>query len=312
MKTIAKTAVATALVLAAAAQAAAFDLRDLLNKETISNAVEGVLTNSNITITDMTGTWKSSGSAVCFKSENFLAKAGGIAAAATIEAKLNPYYQQYGLNQATFVIQQDGSFTMTVKRINVSGTIVKNEADNNFQFSFNVLGRPVMSVTAYCEKSPGKLNIMFDASKLMSLVQMLAQFTNNSMANTAVSLLDNYEGLCVGFALDAQGGQISSGSGLGGLFDAIKGAAGKTQQQQPAQQQQQQQSDSGSGLGGLFDLLNGMTGGGSQQSQPARQPAQSTQKTTKPAQQTKSTKQTDSGQSGSSNPLLDLLRRGGR
>ena len=46
--------------------------------------------SSSLTIEKMTGTWKYSGPAVSFKSDNLLLKAGGAAAATQVESNLEP------------------------------------------------------------------------------------------------------------------------------------------------------------------------------------------------------------------------------
>ena len=55
------------------------------------------LGSSSLTIEKLVGTWKYSGPAVSFKSDNLLLKAGGAAAATQVESKLEPYYRTAGL-----------------------------------------------------------------------------------------------------------------------------------------------------------------------------------------------------------------------
>lgn len=169
----------------------------------LSNIIEGVLTKSDINVSDLEGEWTVNGSAVSFKSENALAKAGGVAAAATIESKLDPYYKQYGLTGALFNFDKNGNFSLKVKTYNITGTVVKND-DKSFEFTFKALGIPLGSFTAYIQKSPTNLDIMFDATKLKSLIAGIAKFSGSSMAQTASALLDSYDGLCVGFSLKKQ------------------------------------------------------------------------------------------------------------
>lgn len=170
----------------------------------LGGLVEGVFTQSDITVAQMAGTWTATGSAVSFQSDNFLKKAGGAAVAGTIESKLNPYYQQYGLTGSTLVIQANGSFQLKVKGVTLKGTITKLQ-DGNFQFSFTPFGNfSVGSLKTYVQKTPTGLDIMFDATKLKNLLSTVAGFTGNSLATTAAGLLDSYEGLCVGFAYKNQ------------------------------------------------------------------------------------------------------------
>ncbi len=87
------------------------------------------------------GTWISTGPAISFfKGEGFLKEAGGLAAAATIESKLAPYYKQYGLNGATVTIDKKGNVTLTVKGVTLRGTICDTSEQGVFDFSFTAMG----------------------------------------------------------------------------------------------------------------------------------------------------------------------------
>lgn len=217
MKKLAKALVA-AMLISSPLAAEAFNLQDLLGNAgaAISGAVEGLLTKEDITVADMVGTWTATGSAVTFQSENFLKKAGGSAAAGTIEAKLNPYYEQYGLTGSTITIEQDGTFALKVKGMTIKGTITKR-SDGFFDFSFTPFGSfKLGSVKTYVQKPVGGLDIMFDAKKLKSIISTIAAFTGNSLAKTASSVLDSYDGMCVGFAYKGSGNNSNNSSG--GLF----------------------------------------------------------------------------------------------
>lgn len=220
-----------AMILAVSSQAHAFDLKDLLggSDSMVGNLVEGVFSKTNIEVPDMAGEWKSSGSAVSFKSDNFLKKAGGITAAAALEAKLNPYFKQYGLTGTVFKIESDGEFTMQVKSISLAGTITK-VSDGVFNFSFKAFGKvPVGTFPAYVQMSPSAMDIMFDADKLRKLISVVASFSGNSLAKTASSLLDSYDGICVGFKLDRTGNAPAKpGSSLISGSSSTAKSTGKT------------------------------------------------------------------------------------
>lgn len=211
----------------------AIDLKGILGNAggAVSGVVEGLFTQSDITVEQMAGTWTATGSAVCFQSENFLQKAGGSAVAGTIESKLDPYYKQYGLTGSVLTVDTDGSFSLKVKSISLKGKITKTD-DGNFEFAFTPFGSfKIGSIKAYVEKPVGGLDVMFDANKLKSLISAVASFTGNSLAKTAGSLLDSYEGLCVGFAFKGEGTSSSSQSGVGGVLNSILtgGSGSKTQ-----------------------------------------------------------------------------------
>lgn len=189
----------------------AFDLSSLLGNagSAVSGLVEGLLTKEDIEVKDMVGTWTATGSAVTFQSENALKKAGGSAMAGTIESQLNPYYEKYGLIGSTITIQADGTFQLKVKGISIKGTIEKT-SDGNFNFNFTPFGGIKLgSIKAFVQKPINGLDIMFDATKLKNILSAVAGFTGNSLATTAASVLDSYEGLCVGFAYKADGSSAS-------------------------------------------------------------------------------------------------------
>lgn len=174
----------------------------------LANIADGIFSNDNLTVEDIAGTWTVKGSAVSFKSENFLQQAGGAAAATVVENKLDPYYQKYGLTGATLTIDKEGNFTLKTNKFSLNGTVtVQNDAaDNtqngNFYFHFNTFGSQTLgSVNTYVTKGISGLEIMFDASKLRSLLSAIASVTKMQLAQTATNLLNQYDGICIGFDL---------------------------------------------------------------------------------------------------------------
>ncbi|MCH5238934.1 MAG: DUF4923 family protein [Muribaculaceae bacterium] len=196
--------------------------------DVLSGVIEGVFTKTKLSVEDLVGEYKAEGPAVTFKSDNFLQKAGGIAGAATIESKLKPYYEQYGLNGMTLTVDEEANFTMKIKSLSLKGTISPQDADGAFTFNFNVMGIKLGGFKAYIEKSGRNLNLMFDATKLKTFISTVANLTGNSMAKAVGTILDSYEGACIGWKMvntstteNSSGSSISSG--LGTLKDILKG-----------------------------------------------------------------------------------------
>lgn len=210
-------------LLAMPCAAYAWNIQDLLNKagETVSGTdgpgiqdalggiVGGLFSKSSLTVADLAGTWTVDSPAVCFQSDNFLQKAGGAAAAGVVETKLAPYYRQYGLTGSVLTIGKDGAFTLQLKNLALSGTVTARQQDGksaaqgaNFCFDFSKFGlTSIGKVDAYVTKSLGSLDIMFDASKLKTIIGVIASFSKMQIAQTAANLLDQYDGICVGFGL---------------------------------------------------------------------------------------------------------------
>ncbi len=257
-----------------ASTAYAIDIKGLLGGnagETIGNIIEGVFTKSNLEVKDLAGTWQSTGAAVTFKSDNFLQKAGGIAGAAAIESKLNPYFERYGLVGAELAIAEDGSMTMKIKKMTLKGTVSKGEEEGTFKFDFKAFGAvKITSLTAYVEKSPTSLNVMFDANKLKSFISVVANISGMQLAKTAASILDSYDGACIGFKMKSIGGapastgvestSDSSSDGIGSLLKGVLGGGSKSSSE-PEKTEPQQNEETESQTSKGVELLKGILGG---------------------------------------------------
>ncbi len=166
--------------------------------------LSNLLGKTDVTITDLEGTWNYSKPAVAFKSDNLLKKAGGAAAASMIEEKLTPYYQKAGLTAMSLTINADSTFTMTLKRTKLNGTLSKDE-DGNFVFQFKALGKiNIGHATSVITKTGNSISVTFDASKLITLVSKIAAISGNSTVKSVSSLLESYDGLNAGFELTKQ------------------------------------------------------------------------------------------------------------
>ncbi len=211
--------VAVALIAGATADANAQGLSDLLKglgrndggiSSTIGNALQGIFTKTDLTLDDLVGEYESTGPAVAFKSENFLQKAGGIAGAAALETKLQPYYEQYGMIGMPLKIDKDATITLMVKRIKLNGTVIRNDGDGTFTFNIMVAGMKIGQFTAYVQKTGRDLDLMFDATKLKELISMVGKFSGSKLTASLSTLLDSYEGACMGFKMSYKGGGMDS------------------------------------------------------------------------------------------------------
>lgn len=194
----------------------------------LGNVLEGVFTKTDLTVADIAGEWTSTGSAVSFQSDNFLKKAGGSAAAGALESKLDDYYKKFGLTGAVLNIDQDGIFTLTIKKLPIHGTI-EVKSKGIFTFKFNAGGLVSLgSMDAYVEKTPTGLNVMFDADKIKKIMTLAATVSGNKMVSTADQLLKQYDGICIGFKMTGKSANSTTGSSAAdAAVDALKGIFGK-------------------------------------------------------------------------------------
>lgn len=166
--------------------------------------------SSSLTIEKMAGTWKYSGPAVSFKSDNLLLKAGGAAAATQVESKLEPYYRTAGLTSLVMTVAEDSTFTFKAKMANLTGTISKNEETGNFVFRFKALKKiNVGSMEAYVSLNGDKMELTFDVSKLMTLIEKAGKLTGNSTIKGVSTILNKYDGMTAGFELQRQAGKVA-------------------------------------------------------------------------------------------------------
>lgn len=189
----------------APAQASGYDLSSIFGKGgDVADMVEGLFSKSDLTVKDIAGTWVSEGSAVCFRDDNFLKKAGGVAAAQVVEKKIDPYFEKYGLTGAVVTIKEDSSFTMKIKGVTLSGTIERND-DKTFNFRFKAMNKISLgAVKTYVQKQGKTLDIMFDATKLRALVTAVGKYAKIEIAKTFGTILESYDGICIGFSMKKQ------------------------------------------------------------------------------------------------------------
>lgn len=171
--------------------------------EDVANVVDNIIKTDKIEVADLAGTWTTNGAAVSFKSENLLEQAGGVAAASTIENKINPYYKRIGLDKATFEFTKEGELIITLRNgTKINGVVTKGETEGTMTFAFKDL-KNLGKLTAYVSKGT-TLSIMFDTTKFVKLLSSIANYAGSSSLSTVSTLLNTYEGMYVGFKFEKQ------------------------------------------------------------------------------------------------------------
>lgn len=169
----------------------------------LGNAL-GIIPSKSVDIDYLTGTWNYQKPAVAFKSENFLAKAGGAAASAKVEKELEPYYRRLGFDKMKMTVEPDSTFTMQLGRIPVSGTISTEGSGNDTKLMFHlaVRGFSIGSMEAYVNaQSNSVMSITFNIDRLLTLANAIARFTGGAKGETISAILSQYDGLTAGFEL---------------------------------------------------------------------------------------------------------------
>lgn len=170
--------------------------KDLFNKDNIEKVVNAVTGNQTI---DMTGTWTYSGSAIEFESDNLLQKAGGAAAAAVAEKKLDEQLAKVGIKdgQVSFTFNADSTFTSTVGKRTMTGTYSYDATDKVVHLRYFKL----LNMNAKVNCTSTNMDLLFNSDKLLKLIAFISSKSSSTTLKTISSLADSYDGMMLGFAL---------------------------------------------------------------------------------------------------------------
>lgn len=159
-------------------------------------AIASILGATKMTQQSLIGTWKYSQPGVAFTSEQLLAKAGGEVVAAQIKQKLQPTYQALGLSASnTFVtFNSDNTYQASFGGRQLSGTYTFDAKSGKV-----VMKSMLFNITCYAKKNVGGIGLLFEASKLLTVLQMVSAMSGNSTLSTIGDLSKNYDGLRIGF-----------------------------------------------------------------------------------------------------------------
>jgi hypothetical protein len=168
----------------------------MTNGTGVVNAISSVIGLDKVKAQNLIATWKYSGPGCAFTSENLLAKAGGEVAAVQIEQKLLPYYQQVKISESNTYItfKEDGTFSSKIAGTPFSGNYTFDEASQKI-----TLKGLLLSVNCYAKKEANGISILFEAKKLLTVLQTMSAMSGNKDLQTIGDLSKNYDGVRVGF-----------------------------------------------------------------------------------------------------------------
>ena len=162
----------------------------------VINAITSVIGLDKVSAQNLIGSWKYDGPGCAFTSENLLAKAGGEVAAAQIEEKLLPYYQKVNLsaNNTFITFNQDGTFSSKIAGTSFSGNYTFDEAKQQIK-----LQGMFFSINCYTKREMNGISILFEAKKLLNVLQTMAALSGRADLQTIGDLSKQYDGVRVGF-----------------------------------------------------------------------------------------------------------------
>ena len=187
-----------ALLCAVAVQADAQSLKDIL-----SGAVKQVVGDKATTETSLIGTWAYVGPDCQLKGDDLLKNIGGDAAGVEIEKKMESIYEKAGLNTIQYTFNEDKTCSYTIKGKKVEGTYVFDPEAKTITIQ---AGRLKVKTVAHVVTLGSNMSFVFDANKIFSVVKTITGATSslNASASAINKLLDEFDGMMVGFELKKQ------------------------------------------------------------------------------------------------------------
>ena len=172
-------------------------IKDLFNKDNISKVVNAV-TGHTETV-DMTGTWRYTGSAIEFESENLLKKAGGPVAASAAEQKLDEQLAKVGIKegQLSFTFNADSTFVSTLGKRKLNGTYSYDAGTQMLHLRYMKL----IPMNAKVNYTTQQMDLLFEADKLLKLITFLSSKSSSATLKAISSLADSYDGMMLGYEL---------------------------------------------------------------------------------------------------------------
>ena len=187
-----------ALFCAVAVQADAQSLEDIL-----SGVVKNVVGDKATTETSLIGTWVYVAPDCQLKGDDVLKNIGGDAAGAEVEKKMQPIYEKAGLNTIQYTFNEDKTCSYTIKGRKVEGTYVFDPEAKTVTIKAGKLG---MKTTANIVTLGNNMSFVFVADKILSVVKSITGATSslNNSASTVNKLLEQFNGMMIGFELKKQ------------------------------------------------------------------------------------------------------------
>lgn len=181
---------------------AQISLKEILNSKAVQGAVEEVTGKSNLKFESFAGTWEYVKPACSLESSNKLKEMGGKIVTAEIEKKLADVAKKVGLEPGKFSItfNSDSTFANTVLEKELKGKYKYDPQTNILTLHYEATGTvPISDMEAKVEKSGENMKFLFNASKWKDYIQAASSVANISTLQTLSALLQNYDGIGVGY-----------------------------------------------------------------------------------------------------------------
>ena len=187
-----------ALLCAVSVQGNAQSLKDIL-----SGVAKAVVGDKATTQASLIGTWDYVGPDCQLKGDDILKNIGGDTAGEEVEKKMAPIYEKAGLNTIQYTFNEDKTCSYTIKGKKVEGTYEFDAEAKTVTIKAGKLG---IKTTAHIVTLGSNMSFVYDADKILSVVKTITGAASglNASASTVNKLLEQFNGMMVGFELKKQ------------------------------------------------------------------------------------------------------------
>ena len=142
------------------------------------------------------GTWTYYQPGCAFTSDKLLAQAGGEVVASEIKTKLASTYQTLGVKSGntSVTFKEDGTFSAKFAGKSFNGNYTFDEATSKVTMQGMLL-----NINSYAKRNATGIALLFESSKLLTLLQTVAALSGNSSIQTVGEISKNYDGVRLGF-----------------------------------------------------------------------------------------------------------------
>ena len=187
-----------ALLCAVSVQGNAQSLKDIL-----SGVAKAVVGDKATTQASLIGTWNYVGPDCQLKGDDILKNIGGETAGEEVEKKMAPIYEKAGLNTIQYTFNEDKTCSYTIKGKKVEGTYEFDAEAKTVTIKAGKLG---LKTTAHIVTLGSNMSFVYDADKILSVVKTITGAASglNASASTVNKLLEQFNGMMIGFELKKQ------------------------------------------------------------------------------------------------------------
>lgn len=185
-------------------QLQAQSLKDLFGNGGVEDVVESVVDQLDVIPKNIEGNWEFAGSAVKFSGDNMLMNAASELAAGKVEATLDEYLQKAGIREGLFsyTFNEDGTFSTSFNRTSFPGQYTFSQQEKTLELDYG-RNEKLKGIALKTNVSVGtsSMQLLFNADKLLEFISKVTSSAGDSKLGALTSLLDQYDGMQIGFEL---------------------------------------------------------------------------------------------------------------